>query len=137
LTLSYDDIEDILAERGIDVSYQTARHWLAKSGPTVAANLRRLRSRPSDHRHLDVMVVCVSGRKHWLWPAVDYEGEELEFLVKNATQRQGRQVAYEEAAQEARLLALAGRDRRTAVPPRGVQRDRAERRTHPQSASEQ
>ncbi len=81
-TLSYCDIEEMLAERGIDVSYETARRWFLKFGPVIAANLRRLRPRPSDHWHLDEMVVRINGRKHWLWRAVDNEGEELDFLVQ-------------------------------------------------------
>ena len=81
-TLSHRDIEEILAERGIDVSYETARRWFLKFGPTIAANLRRLRPRPSDHWHLDEMVVRINGKKHWLWRAVDKEGEELDFLVQ-------------------------------------------------------
>jgi putative transposase len=70
-TLSHRDIEEILAERGIDVSHETARRWFLKFGPTIAANLRRLRPRPSDHWHLDEMVVRINGKKHWLWRAVD------------------------------------------------------------------
>ena len=81
-TLSHRDIEEILAERGIDVSYETARRWFLKFGPTIAANLRRLRPRPSDHWHLDEMVVRINGKKHWLWRAVDNEGEELDFFVQ-------------------------------------------------------
>ena len=81
-TLSYRDIEEILAERGIDVSHETARRWFLKFGPSIAANLRRLRPRPSDHWHLDEMVVRINGKRHWLWRAVDNEGEELDFLVQ-------------------------------------------------------
>ena len=81
-TLSYRDIEEILAERGIDVSYETARRWFLKFGPTIAANLRRLRPRPSDHWHLDEMVVRINGKKHWLWRTFDNAGEDLDFLVK-------------------------------------------------------
>ena len=73
-TLSYRDVEEILAERGIDVSYETARRWFLKLGPTIAAKLRRLRPRPSDHWHLDEIVVRINGKKHWLWRAVDNEG---------------------------------------------------------------
>jgi len=81
-TLSYRDIEEILAERGIDVSHETARRWFLKFGPSIDANLRRLRPRPSDHWHLDEMVVRINGKRHWLWRAVDNEGEELDFLVQ-------------------------------------------------------
>jgi transposase-like protein len=81
-TLSYRDVEEILAERGMDLSYETARRWFLKFGPPIGANLRRLRPRPSDHWHLDEMVVRINGKKHWLWRAVDNEGEELDFLVQ-------------------------------------------------------
>jgi transposase-like protein len=81
-TLSYRDIEEILAESGIDVSYETIRSWFLKFGPGIAANLRRLRPRPSDHWHLDEMVVTINGVRHWLWRAVDNEGEVLGCLVQ-------------------------------------------------------
>lgn len=87
-TLSYRDIEEILAQRGIDVSYETVRSWFLKFGPGIAANLRRLRPRPSDYWHLDEMEVRINGKKHWLWRAVDNEGEELDFLVQ--TRRNAR-----------------------------------------------
>ena len=68
-TLSYRDVEEMLAERGVDVSYETVRAWFLKFGPAIAANLRRLRPRARDHWHLDEMVVRINGRKHWLWRA--------------------------------------------------------------------
>ena len=76
------DVEEMLAERGVDVSYETIRRWFLKFGPKIAANLRRSRPRPSDHWHLDEMVVVINGRPHWLWRAVDNEGEVLDFLVQ-------------------------------------------------------
>ena len=81
-TLSYCDVEEILAERGVDVSYETVRRWFLKFGPTIAANLRRSRPRPSDYWHLDEMVVTINGKRYWLWRAVDNEGEVLDFLVQ-------------------------------------------------------
>ena len=63
-TLSYRDVEEMLAERGLDISYETVRRWFLKFGSTIAADLRRTRSRPSDHWHLDEMVIvikCPSG----------------------------------------------------------------------------
>src|SRR5882724_11021 len=56
-TLSYRDIEDLLAERGLDISYETVRSWVLKFGPVIAGRLRRRRPRPSDRWHLDEMVV--------------------------------------------------------------------------------
>jgi hypothetical protein len=71
-----------MAERGVDVSYETVRRCFIKFGLTIAANLRRTRPRPSDCWHLDEMVVVMNGRWHWLWRAVDNEGEVLDFLVQ-------------------------------------------------------
>lgn len=81
-TLSYRDVEEMLAERGVDVSYETVRRWFLKFGPAIAANLRRSRARPSDHWHLDEMVVTINAKRNWLWRAVDNEGEVLDFLVQ-------------------------------------------------------
>jgi len=82
-TLSFRDVEEMLAERGLDASYETVRRWFVKFGPTIAANLRRTRSKPSDHWHLDEMVIGIGGRHYWLWRAVDNEGEVLDFLVQS------------------------------------------------------
>jgi len=81
-TLSYRDIEDLLAERGLDVSYETIRRWFKKFGLPIAKNLRHSRLAPSDHWHLDEMVIVIRGKKYWLWRAVDNEGEVLDFLVQ-------------------------------------------------------
>ena len=81
-TLSFRDIEDLLAERGLDVSYETVRRWFLKFGSAIAANLRRARPRPSNHWHLDEMVIVIRRRRYWLWRAVDNEGEVLGFLVQ-------------------------------------------------------
>jgi len=82
-TLSYRDVEDLLAERGLDISYETVRRWFLKFGEPIARNLRTMRPTPSDHWHLDEMVIVIRGRRHWLWRAVDNEGEVLDFLVQS------------------------------------------------------
>src|SRR3982074_434844 len=81
-TLSYRDVEDLLAERGLDVSYETVRRWVLKFGPLTARRLRERRPRPSDRWHLDEMVVRIAGKHMYLWRAVDHEGEVLEILVQ-------------------------------------------------------
>src|SRR3954468_10603730 len=81
-TLSYRDVEELLAERGISVAYESVRRWVLKSGPTFARNLRRLRPRPASKWHLDEMVVTIQGRRMYLWRAVDAEGEVLDLLVQ-------------------------------------------------------
>jgi transposase-like protein len=80
-TLSFRDVEDLLAERGLDISYETVRRWFLKFGAPIARNLRQVRPTPSDYWHLDEMALVMRGRQHWLWRAVDHEGEVLDFLV--------------------------------------------------------
>jgi transposase-like protein len=81
-TLSYRDVEELLAERGIRTSYETVRRWVLKFGPAFARNLRRLRPRPTGTWHLDEMVVAIQGKRMYLWRAVDSEGEVLDLLVQ-------------------------------------------------------
>jgi putative transposase len=65
-TLSYRDVEDPLAERGLDISYETVRRWVLKFGPLIARKLRQRRPRPSDRWHLE-RVVRIAGRRMYLW----------------------------------------------------------------------
>lgn len=81
-TMSLRDVEDLLAERGIDVTYETVRCWANKFGPAIAANIRRRRSRPDCVWHLDEMVVRIGGKRMFMWRAVDKEGEVLDVLVQ-------------------------------------------------------
>ena len=81
-TLSYRDVEELLAERGLDLSYETVRRWVLKFGPSIARGLRRRRPRPSNRWHLDEMVVRIGGQQMYLWRAVDHEGEVLDMLVQ-------------------------------------------------------
>src|SRR6202007_2875364 len=81
-TLSYRDVEDLLAERGFEVSYETVRRWVLKFGPLIARKLRQGRPRPSARWHLDEMVVRIAGKRMYLWRAVDREGEILDMLVQ-------------------------------------------------------
>jgi transposase-like protein len=86
-TLSLRDVEELLAQRGIEVSYETIRCWTVKFGPLIAANLRRRRCPPTGRWHLDEMVVKIRGRRMWLWRAVDDEGEVLDVLVQKRRNR--------------------------------------------------
>ncbi len=80
-TLSLRDVEDLLAERGITVSYETIRRWVNHFRPLVAADLRRRRSRPYGTWHLDEVFLRINRRMVYLWRAVDAEGEVLDVLV--------------------------------------------------------
>jgi len=93
--LSLRNVEDLLAERGIDISHETVRSWWNRFGPLFAADIRRRRvSAMRQFRHwrwhLDEMVVRVNGEHRYLWRAVDHEGEVLESYV---TKRRDRRAA--------------------------------------------
>src|ERR1700716_306377 len=81
-TLSFRDVEDLLAERGIVVSYETVRRWVNHFGPKIAADLRKRRSKPHTTWHLDEVYLKIDGRMVYLWRAVDAEGEVLDVLVQ-------------------------------------------------------
>src|SRR5712672_3024240 len=81
-TPSYRDVEELLAERGLDISYETVRRWVLKFGPAIARRMRQRRRRPSDRWHLDELVVRIACERMYLWRAVDDEGEVLEMLVQ-------------------------------------------------------
>ena len=81
--LSLRDTEDLLAERGIVVSYETIRAWMAKFGPQIAAKVRQDRPAPADKWHLDEVVIPIRSKKHWLWRAVDSNGDVLDVLVQS------------------------------------------------------
>ncbi len=81
-TLSFRDVEDLLAERGIEVSYETIRRWVVVFGPAIARRLRARRPIPHRRWHLDEVFVRIGGRQMYLWRAVDAEGEVLDVLVQ-------------------------------------------------------
>jgi putative transposase len=81
-TLSFRDVEDLLAERGIIVSYETIRRWVNHFGPMIAADLRKRRPKPHATWHLDEVYLKIDGRMVYLWRAVDAEGEVLDVLVQ-------------------------------------------------------
>jgi putative transposase len=82
-TLSFCDVEDLLAERGIAVSYETVRRWVNHFGPMIAAHLRKRRPKPHATWHLDEVYLKIDGRMGYLWRAVDAEGEVLDVLVQS------------------------------------------------------
>jgi putative transposase len=82
-TLSFRDVEDLLAERGIIVFYETVRRWVNLFGPMIAADLRKRRPKPHTTWHLDEVYLKIDGRMVYLWRAVDAEGEVLDVLVQS------------------------------------------------------
>src|SRR3954447_18491324 len=81
--LSYCDVEELLAERGVLVTYETVRQWCQKFGQTYANEFRRRRPRPGDKWHLDEVFVQINGVQHYLWRAVDQDGTVLDILVQS------------------------------------------------------
>ena len=81
--LSLRDVEDMLSQRGIDVSYETVRRWSFKFGLAYARKLRRSHPRADTRWHLDEMFVSINGKVMYLWRAVDCEGEVLDVLVQS------------------------------------------------------
>ena len=81
-TMSFRDVEDLLAERGIDISYETVRLWVLKFGQAYARRIRRRRDPAFDVWHLDEVFVNIGGKQMYLWRAVDGEGTVPDVLVQ-------------------------------------------------------
>src|ERR1700687_5065830 len=92
-SLSFRDVEKLLAQRGIVVTYETVRQWCLKCGQTYANELRRC-PRCGDKWHLDEVVLTIRGQKHYLWRAVDQDGNVLDMRVAKPTQHKGRQEIF-------------------------------------------
>ena len=81
-SLSFRDVEELLAQRGIVVTYETVRQWCLTFGQTYANELRRRRPKYGDKWHLDEMVLTIRGQKHYLWRAVDQDGNVLDIWCR-------------------------------------------------------
>jgi len=93
--LSLRNVEDLLHERGIEISHETVRFWWNRFGPLLAAEIRqkrvdRMRAFSSWRWHVDEVFVKINGERHYLWRAVDHEGEVLEAVV---TKRRNKKAA--------------------------------------------
>jgi transposase-like protein len=81
-SLSLRDVEELMAARGVDVTYETIRCWTIKFGPQIARRLKKRRPAPSPRWHLDEVVCRIGGKRMCLWRAVDDEGEVLDVVVQ-------------------------------------------------------
>jgi putative transposase len=86
-SLSFRGVEDLLAQRGITVTYETIRQWCRSFGQTYARRLRRRRGQLGDTWHLDELFVSINGRLQYLWRAVDEDGDVLDILVQSRRNR--------------------------------------------------
>jgi putative transposase len=108
-SLSLRDVEELLAERGVTVTYETIRAWCSKFGPSYAAGLRRRRARPSDKWHLDEVQLRIKGQRHWLWRAVDKYGVVLDILIQQRRDQNAAETFLR------RVLAAAGSNPRVVI----------------------
>jgi putative transposase len=82
-SLSFRDVEELLAERGVVVTYETIRQWCRKFGQTYADGVRRKRPQPGTKWHLDEVFLTINGQRQYLWRAVDQHGVVLAILVQS------------------------------------------------------
>ena len=107
--LSLRDVEALLAERGITVSYEVIRLWCGKFGPDYARRLRRWRGRLGDAWFLDEVLVTISRERHYLWRAVDQDGDLIDILVQrrrsaNAAKQFFRKLLKGQGSEPRRLI---------------------------------
>ena len=81
-SLSFREVEEMLAERGVIVSHEAVRQWCFKFGQAFAKKLRRRRGQPGDTWHLDELFIRIRGGRYYLWRAVDQDGDTLDILVQ-------------------------------------------------------
>src|SRR6266545_2512149 len=117
--LSFRDVQDLLAERGLIVSHETIRQSCTKFAATFGAGLPRRRARAGDKWHLDEVALKIRGKRHWLWRAVDQNGVVLDILVQErrdqaAAERFLRRVLDGEGGAEPRVVIT---DKLTSYPP--------------------
>ena len=107
--LSFRDVEDLLAERGVTVTYEAIRQWCRKFGLDYARRLRHRRGRQGDTWHLDELFVRIQGRQQFLWRAVDEDGDVLDILVQSRRNRQAAKRFFR------KLLNRQGREPRRLI----------------------
>ncbi len=107
--LSFREVEELLAERGITVTYETVRQWCQKFGPAYARKFKKRQGRLGDIWHIDEVFVTIQGERHYLWRAVDLDSDVIDILV----QRRRNQKAAERFFR--RLLKGQGREPRWLI----------------------
>jgi putative transposase len=101
LPLSSRDVEEMLAERSIDVSYQPIRRWILKFGQAIATRVRSRRVQPSGTWHLDKVFVRIGGKRTYLWRSVADEGEVLAVLAQSRRNKRAAPKIYAETPEKA------------------------------------
>ena len=120
--LSFRDVQELMLERGVDVSYETIRAWCDRFGQQYANQLRRRGRRPGDKWHLDEVFVSINGAQRYLWRAVDQHGNVLDILGRVAPKRGGRKEVLPPTAQGPAVGAQGDRHRQAGQLPGGAPR---------------
>jgi putative transposase len=107
--LSFRDVEDLLAERGIIVSYESIQQWCEKFGPDFARKLKRREGRLGDCWHLDEILLRMNGKLQYLWRAVDQDGDVIDILVQphrdqRAAERFFRRLLRDQGIEPLRII---------------------------------
>ena len=113
--VSFRDVEEAMASRGVLVSYETVRRWCEKFGHLFAAGLRKRRARTGDKWHLDEVFLNINGVRHYLWRAVDQHGVVIDILVQPKRDRFAAMRFFRKLLQaNARSSSASDRNRQTA-----------------------
>ena len=102
--LSSRDVEEMLAMRGVKLSYETIREWALKFGQTYTNGLRRRSPRPGDRWHLDEVFHKINGQLHYLWRAVDQDGHVLDIMVQNKRDKKAAKKFFRKLLERLRNL---------------------------------
>ena len=118
--LSFRDVEDLLAERGVTVTYEAIRQWCRTFGLDYARRLRRRRGRMGDTWHLDELFAKLHGRQQYLWRAVDEDGDVIDILVQARRNRRAAIRFFREVVERAGLCPSTTDHRQAAQLPSGL-----------------
>ncbi|MZE52744.1 IS6 family transposase, partial [Streptomyces sp. SID5770] len=102
--LSFREVEELMLERGVIVSYETIRRWCGKFGQAYANSLRRRRPQPGDKWHLDEVFIKINGEHKYLWRAVDADGHVLDILVQNHRDKAAARRFFRKLLKKARSV---------------------------------
>jgi putative transposase len=104
--LSFREVEELLAKRGVTVTYETVRQWCQKFGPAYTRKLKKQQGRLEDTWHIDEVFVTIQGERHYLWQAVDQDGDTIDILVQRHRHKKAAERFFR------RLLKGQGREPR-------------------------
>src|SRR5712675_511003 len=106
-SLSFRDVEELMSSRGVSLSYETVREWCFKFDQTYANGLRRRSPRPGDQWPLDEVFLKINGRLHYLWRAVDQDGDVLDILVQSRRDKKAAKKFFRRLLKELQFVPRA------------------------------